>query len=161
MWWSMRDRSTKYDLHLAGMKGPITMTLRNPKLGAAFAAALIASLFAIAPAGAQATCGGLVPTIESNAAEIVGTTGNDVILAGPGNNMIRGIAGDDVICGGDGDDEIIGGLGADIIFAGNGDDFVKGGSGADDIFGGPGDDELRGALGNDEIHGEEGNDLVK
>ena len=73
------------------------MTLRNAKLGSAIAAALIASLFAIAPAGAQATCGGQVPTIESNASTIVGTTGDDVILAGPGNNMIRGLAGNDTV----------------------------------------------------------------
>ena len=119
------------------------MTHLSRKLVLASAAALIASLFAVAPLGAQTLCNGEVPTIQSNEAVITGTPERDVILAGSGDNNIRALGGDDVICAGSGNDTVAGNAGADVIFGEDGNDVIRGGPGADDIFGGSGDDELR------------------
>ena len=89
------------------------------------------------PARAQATCNGLVATIEAAPGETVieGTSGDDVIVGTADDDMIDGGGGNDVICGGAGDD---------LIFGGRGDDVILGDTGADDLFGGAGDDDLNG-----------------
>lgn len=56
---------------------------------------------------------------------IVGTSGDDVLFGGAGNDTISGLAGDDVIFPGLGNDVIDGGDGSDtIIFTGRGSDFT-------------------------------------
>ena len=102
--------------------------------------ALVSSVIAAAPVGAQELCGGLTPTITSNAALIQGTQGDDVILGGDGPNRIEAYGGNDTICSRAGDDEII---------AGDGDDFVRAGGGVDIVFGGSGDDRMFGGWGAD------------
>ncbi len=60
--------------------------------------------------------------IVSNAGTINGTNQNDLILAGTGNNNIRGRGGDDCILGGGGNDTINGGVGYNVCFGGPGTD---------------------------------------
>ncbi len=150
------------------------------------AAAALSVAMPLAPSAASAlslpvarTCDGEVATIVSGAATVVGTPGNDVIVATSiaGQN-IRSGGGDDTICGSAGADRIFAGDGDDVVLAGNGDDTidgwngddtidggfgrdnVAGGSGADDITGGPGTDTVAGNTGNDQITGGGGDDLL-
>ena len=55
----------------------------------------------------------------------------DLILAGDGDDQIRGRAGDDRLAGGAGDDNIVGGVGDDRLIGGAGSDWLTGGQGAD------------------------------
>lgn len=71
---------------------------------------------------------------------VVGTNGNDLILASANGDTINARGGNDCIIGGDGDDRINGGNGNDAIYAGNGDDMIEGGRGNDTIDGGDGND---------------------
>ena len=90
----------------------IMPSFRHPRIPARLAiflaplAALTAFLVLGAPvAGAgDPTCQGKPATIVSNAATITGGKAPDVIVAGPGNNVIKGEGGNDLICAGAGDD---------------------------------------------------------
>lgn len=116
------------------------------------------------------TCAGKRATIVSNAKRIVGTRGNDVIVAGRRANVIVGRGGNDTICGGGGRDRIFGGRGNDRLYGGGGrdrlhggrgNDRLHGGRGSDRLEGGPGDDRLRGGRGNfDVLHGGAGSDRL-
>ena len=152
----------------------------------AVAAAALAIGLPLAPNTASAlslpvarTCDGEVATIVSAAATVVGTPGDDVIVATSiAGQTIRSGGGDDTICGSAGADRIFAGDGDDVVLAGNGDDTidgwngddtidggfgrdnVAGGSGADDITGGPGNDIVAGNTGDDQITGGGGDDLL-
>lgn len=103
---------------------------------------------------------------------ITGSGGNDVIFGDGGQtsnlsdgaDVIRGGRGDDIIHGGGGNDTIRGsvGEGADSVYAGDGDDYVSYFS--DDagvtLHGDAGNDVLVGGLGADEIFGGDGNDII-
>ena len=52
--------------------------------------------------------------------------GNDLLLGGPGRDIIQGQRGDDAIDGGTGDDDLIGQLGSDVIRGGAGHDVAIG-----------------------------------
>jgi Ca2+-binding RTX toxin-like protein len=91
-------------------------------------------------ASASITCLGVPATI-------VGTPGNDILRATPGDDVIVGLAGNDVIDGRGGDDRICGGNGNDVIQAGAGSDRVDGGAGNDVIT------MLDGVRGNDTVNG--------
>jgi Ca2+-binding RTX toxin-like protein len=71
---------------------------------------------------------------------LIGTSGNDVIVAGPYRTIMYGLEGDDTLVGGASDDALDGGIGNDILVGGDGADFLDGGAGADQIIGGAGDD---------------------
>jgi Ca2+-binding RTX toxin-like protein len=114
---------------------------------------LLAFLGSAAGAGAKPSCGGRPATIVSNAPKIVGTKAPDVIVAGPGDNMIYGEGGNDVICAGGGNDTAYGGRGDDTVFGEEGNDAIYGERGSDDLDGGAGEDRLLGATGNDELTG--------
>jgi Ca2+-binding RTX toxin-like protein len=124
-------------------------------------------------------CNGSTPTVIGTSLRdvLLGTPGDDVILALAGNDIVYGYEGDDTICLGpgndrafaaDGRDTVIGGTGVDRMFGGlshdtlignGGDDVARGGAGADLMLGGPGDDVLQGAAGvPDEAHGNAGTD---
>ena len=107
----------------------------------------------IAVAQGKPTCNGKVATIVSNAPTIVGTKAPDVIVGGPGDNVIHGEGGDDTICGGEGNDTIYGGRGDDALFGEGGNDALYGERGSDDLDGGNGEDRLYGETGNDELSG--------
>lgn len=113
-----------------------------------------------------------VPTCRGEAATMVGTAGDDllvgteehdVVVGGPGDDEIHGRRASDLLCGGDGADLLLGGRGNDTLLAGPGDrDWAFGGMGDDTALGGPGDfDEVAGGLGIDTVSGGPGDfDLV-
>lgn len=132
------------------------------------AAAALTVAVPLAPSAASAlslpaprTCDGEVATIVSGAATVVGTAGDDVIVAtGIAGQTIRSGAGDDTICGSSGPDRIFAADGNDTVLAGNGDDTIDGWNGADTIDGGLGRDTLGGGSGDDVLNGGPGNDIV-
>ena len=76
--------------------------------------------------------------------------GEDIVLAGEGDDTIYGGGDSDWLVGGEGDDAIYGGAGDDTIDGGEGDDTIYGGAGDDTITGGAGDDcQLNGGSGAD------------
>ncbi|WP_050411716.1 DUF4214 domain-containing protein [Massilia sp. NR 4-1] len=102
-----------------------------------------------------------------------GTTDNDVLYGGAGNDGLEGNGGYDRLFGGDGDDVLRSGnfydeasglrlpdkMG-DVLDGGAGNDHLFGAGGRDLLLGGAGDDELRGDAGDDLLLGGEGNDLL-
>ena len=59
---------------------------------------MVVSVVAASPVAAQgAQCFGITATVQSNAALVEGTPGNDVIVGGPADQEIRGLGGNDVI----------------------------------------------------------------
>lgn len=69
-----------------------------------------------------------------------GGAGNDILNGGDGDDIITDSFGDDNLKGGGGNDVIQAGPGFDLILAGDGDDFVIGGEDPDETFGGNGND---------------------
>ncbi|MGO7543094.1 metal-binding protein [Rhizobium ruizarguesonis] len=84
----------------------------------------------------------LADELGSGSANVIGTSGNDVITTGAGN---------DKIAGGDGADTLNGGAGYDSLNGGVGNDTLNGGDGNDHISGDVGNDVIRGGAGNDTI----------
>jgi VCBS repeat-containing protein len=62
---------------------------------------------------------------------LTGTSGDDVLVAGTGNNIINAGDGNDVLTAGSGNNELHGGAGNDLLFSGQGNDIVDGGTGVD------------------------------
>ncbi|MDR2308546.1 MAG: type I secretion C-terminal target domain-containing protein, partial [Paucimonas sp.] len=60
---------------------------------------------------------------------LAGTSGDDVLVGGPGDNIINGGAGNDVLVAGPGNDHLYGGDGNDLLIAGPGNDLLDGGAG--------------------------------
>ena len=98
---------------------------------------------------------------------VIGGGGNDIIKAGKGNDRVFGNGGNDAIETGDGSDVINGGKGNDRIYSGrqndtisgdSGNDYLNGGKGKDIISGGLGSDTLDGGLGDDQLEGGAGRD---
>ena len=89
-----------------------------------------------------------------------GTTGNDLIAGGNGNDAILGLTGNDTLSGGNGNDVVDGGGGDDELAGGNGNDLLYGSVGADSLVGGNGEDSLDGGAGDDELAGGNGKDTV-
>ena len=91
-----------------------------------------------------------------------GSSGNELLVDGPGNGNASGEGGQDRIFGGQGDDRIDGGSSADALYGEEGDDTLIGGYGPDRLFGGEGNDELKGGDGgySDLLVGGEGNDTL-
>lgn len=132
------------------------------------------------PAACEAITFSGLPIFGTQRGErIVGTAGNDLIVAFEGGDSVRGMGGDDCIIGGPGGDSLRGGPGNDIIFGNEqGDqlygedgndqlfggaqgDGLNGGAGDDQLFGGDHSDSLRGGSGNDELFGEAGSDSAR
>ncbi len=133
------------------------------------------TLVVVVPSSASATsptssCDGRTATIVSAAATVVGTAGNDVIVAtGTVGQVIRSAGGNDIICGsagpdrifaGDGNDTVLAGNGDDVVDAGTGNDNVDAGVGRDNVAGGAGDDVINAGSGNDRVTGDAGNDRI-
>ena len=97
-------------------------------------------------------------------ADVVGTSGDDVLAGGEGDQSISGGDGDDVLRGDlnnrspqgtkGGDDAIFGGAGNDRIGGKGGNDLLFGDEGDDLIWGDDGDDLLYGGVGNDTLTGD-------
>jgi Ca2+-binding RTX toxin-like protein len=112
---------------------------------------------------------------------LIGSSGNDTIDGGGGNNYLRGGDGNDSIVGGAGfnnvngnkgedtiigkslvGDWLLGGQGNDLIdaSASTGNNIINGNIGVDTIISGSGNDTVRGGQGADTISGGAGNDLI-
>lgn len=101
--------------------------------------------------------------------EIRGTTGDNTLNGGDGDDLLFGDYGNDTLYGGNGVDRLIGDTGNDILYGEAGDDRLEGsvgndilygGDGIDRLLGGDGDDVLYGDAGDDRIEGGEGNDTL-
>ncbi|WP_247419400.1 hemolysin-type protein [Ralstonia pseudosolanacearum] len=79
--------------------------------------------------------------LASHRQSLIGTSGNDSLLAAPQLALAYDIQ------GGDGNDYLSGGDLDDSLSGGNGDDFLNGGSGNDTLIGGRGNDWLSDAFG--------------
>lgn len=88
-------------------------------------------------------------TITSNATQVLGTAGNDVICGGPANQDISGGGGNDVIFGFGGADRLSGGPGNDTLLGGDANDQLSGDAGQDSLFGNAGTDAAVGGLDSD------------
>jgi Ca2+-binding RTX toxin-like protein len=109
------------------------------------------------------TCFGLpativVPTLANENRQITGTSGDDVIVSGAGNDIIFGGGGDDRICarrgrdvvyGWEGNDHLSGARGGDRLYPEMGNDVIRGGAGSDGLSGGVGSDLMWGGPGTD------------
>jgi RTX calcium-binding nonapeptide repeat (4 copies) len=82
---------------------------------------------------------------------VVGSGGNDHIIAGDGNDYVHGSDGSDIIVGQGGNDRLFGGSGGDKILGGTGNDQIYGGSGDDTLDAGTGIDCIFGGTGNDTL----------
>ena len=91
---------------------------------------------------------------------ILGSEGNDTIIATVGNDFVHAGGGDDVVHLLFGNDFGNGGLGNDTVTGDSGNDIVVGADGNDNVFGGRGSDSVAGGRGNDRVFGDDGNDLV-
>jgi Ca2+-binding RTX toxin-like protein len=89
-----------------------------------------------------------------------GGKGDDVMIGGNGNDVLKGGDGSDIIAGRGGNDDIDGGRGRDYLFGGAGNDHIKGGRGNDYLDGGAGNDVLEGQRGNDVLVGGPGWDAL-
>ena len=77
-----------------------------------------------------------------------GSSTNEYIRGGDGDNVINGGSGNDVIYGGAGNDTLSATAGSNIFYGGAGNDLITGGSGIDYIYGGAGNDTMSGGSGN-------------
>ncbi len=71
------------------------------------------------------------PKVSEEGETFAGTSGNNALTGGHGNDTFYGRRGDDVLDGGGGDDVIWGNSGQDTLIGGAGDDWLKGGDGID------------------------------
>jgi large repetitive protein len=85
--------------------------------------------------------------------ELYGETGNDTLTSGAGNDYLSGGEGDDTLIGDAGNDTLFGEEGDDNLNAGAGDDYLSGNDGDDIVEGGSGSDVLVGGVGNDTLTG--------
>ncbi len=94
-------------------------------------------------------CGGEVVTLVGTPGDdrgkhkLLGTAGEDVILALGGKDVIRGGDEDDIICAGRGADKLRGENGFDDLYGENGADTLIGGADFDELRGGKGRDRCR------------------
>ncbi|WP_367256307.1 retention module-containing protein [Pseudomonas sp. stari2] len=64
---------------------------------------------------------------------LTGTSGDDVLVAGNGDNILNGGDGNDVLTAGSGNNELHGGAGNDLLYSGPGNDILDGGAGIDTV----------------------------
>jgi VCBS repeat-containing protein len=62
---------------------------------------------------------------------LTGTSGDDILVAGTGDNILNGGDGNDVLTAGSGNNELHGGAGNDLLYSGPGNDLLDGGAGID------------------------------
>lgn len=89
-----------------------------------------------------------------------GTSGNDRMIGGSGNDVLSSLAGNDRLIGNAGDDRLYGGSGNDTLGGGDGNDRLDGGTGKDVLWGGAGNDALYGGDGDDHLYADAGADRL-
>lgn len=92
--------------------------------------------------------------------EMLGSTGNDIISLGSGEDTGRGLAGADTLFGAAGNDLLLGNGGADSLLGGDGHDTLRGGGGNDVLHGNAGKDVIVLAQGEDTAYGGNGKDRI-
>lgn len=92
--------------------------------------------------------------------KLSGTSLDDTLLGGAGNDKISGNDGADLLDGGLGRDTLSGGDGSDTLLGGDGNDDLTGGNGNDSLDGGQGNDLMSGGTGSDTLLGGDGNDIM-
>lgn len=97
---------------------------------------------------------------NSSAQDVQGTSLDDVIVTGEGNDTVTASAGADFVDGGAQNDSLSGGLGDDTLLGGHGADAMDGGINNDTLNGGAGNDTLWGMAGVDTLVGGDGDDLI-
>jgi Ca2+-binding RTX toxin-like protein len=90
-----------------------------------------------------------------------GGAGNDILIGGEGDDIIQDSFGDDNLQGLAGNDVINAGQGLDLILGGTGIDFIVGGEDLKEIFGGQGGDFILSGDSDDEFLGNEGDDWME
>ncbi|MBE9061536.1 matrixin family metalloprotease [cf. Phormidesmis sp. LEGE 11477] len=90
---------------------------------------------------------------SDRAQTLQGLRGNDQIRAGDGNDVVIGDKGNDQLLGEGGDDRLLGDDNNDLLDGGDGNDSLVGGQGKDMLIGGSGDDYLTGRKGRDTLIG--------
>jgi len=91
--------------------------------------------------------------VTGGSGTINGTSVDDKIAGGLGNEIIHGLAGFDWLQGGSGTDMLFGESGSDWLEGGPDLDTLDGGADDDILLGGRGYDDLRGGSGNDYLEG--------
>lgn len=91
---------------------------------------------------------------------ISGGAGNDSLRGGDGNDLLIGDEGSDTLDGEDGNDDLRGGIGNDSLLGGFGIDSLIGDNGNDTLAGEKGNDFLSGGLGDDSLSGGDGTDRL-
>lgn len=92
--------------------------------------------------------------------EVLGSTGDDIISLGSGEDTAQGLKRADTIFGMAGNDQLYGNGGRDSLFGGDGHDFLNGGIGNDVLHGDAGNDILVLTQGEDVAFGDGGKDRV-
>ncbi|MCC7282643.1 MAG: hypothetical protein IT556_09690 [Acetobacteraceae bacterium] len=91
-----------------------------------------------------------------------GGHGNDIINGGDGDDIITDLGGDDNIKAGDGNDAVNSGQGLNLVLGGAGTDFIVTGPDAGtEVFAGTGNDFILGSKVVERILGNEGNDWIE
>ncbi len=91
---------------------------------------------------------------------VIGSSGNNIISTGYGDDIAYGMAGNDFLVGNEDNDSLFGGDDDDQLFGKQGSDHISGGQGYDTLKGGEGSDNLYGDSGNDTISGGAGDDYI-
>lgn len=91
---------------------------------------------------------------------IIGGTGNDILIGNNDANAIEGGAGNDTLRGGAGNDSLLGQVGNDLVEGGADDDQMDGSDGTDTLDGGDGRDTISGGMENDLVRGGSGDDWL-
>jgi Ca2+-binding RTX toxin-like protein len=98
--------------------------------------------------------------LTSIRAQAHGSSGDDLLYGGSGDDDLRGEDGNDRLYGMAGWDHLRGGDGNDALYGLAGDDILEGGDGRDSLEGGDGNDRLSGNDGVDALWGVAGNDRL-
>ncbi|MFE1414546.1 calcium-binding protein [Streptomyces sp. NPDC058746] len=136
-----------------GATATVTVTAEPSRVGSLTDTAT-ASATTTDPNTANNTASATTTVTNTRGCTIVGTSGNDTLNGGYGN---------DVICALSGNDTVNASFGNDTVHAGPGNDRVDGGYGDDNLIGGPGSDSLTGNFGADRLNtvdGVSGNDTA-
>jgi Ca2+-binding RTX toxin-like protein len=89
-----------------------------------------------------------------------GGSGDDAGTAGSGRDILLGNSGNDKLNGGADDDLLSGNAGNDVLLGGAGTDLLGGGAGVDRLSGGPGPDQLIGGPAKDRLNGGPGHNTL-
>ncbi|HMV04935.1 MAG TPA: cadherin-like domain-containing protein [Accumulibacter sp.] len=88
-------------------------------------------------------------------------SGNDIVYACSGGDTVQGEGGNDYLQGGSGNDTLDGGCGLDVLAGSNGRDTLRDLGGINALFGGTQNDQIEAGAGNDFIAGGRHDDTIQ